>query len=324
MIIKMSARKRIMEFMNSPDYRPMTAKGLLKEFQIEGGQRREFKDLLKELQEEGMVFKNTKGKYGLPEKMDIIVGRIEGHPDGFGFLISDDPTREDVYISRENMNGAMHNDKVFLRIKTRSKGKKQEGVVVQVIERVNHQIVGNFEKNRYFGFVVPDNKRIFYDVYIPREEINGAKMDQKVVAEISSWPDKKRNPEGRIVEILGHKNESGVDIEAIIRQLELPREFPYVVEKEAEGIPLQINEDEIKNRRDLRQLPVVTIDGADAKDLDDAVSIEELEEGVVKLGVHIADVSHYVTENYELDKEAFNRGTSIYLVDRVIPMLPPR
>jgi len=320
----MSAREKILEFMGQPEYRLMTAKELFSKFQINGDQKRAMKELLEDLLEEGLVFQNSKGKYGLPEKMDLIAGRLEGNQKGFGFLIPDDPTKEDIFISRENMNGAMHNDKVFVRIDPHSKGKRKEGEVVKIIERVNHRIVGNFEKNRYFGFVIPDNQRIFYDLFIPKEEINGARQNQKVVAEITAWPEKKRNPEGRIIEILGNKEEPGVDIEAIIRQLDLPQDFPPEVKFEAEEIPRQISEEEIKNRRDLRQLPMVTIDGADAKDLDDAVSIEELEEGVVRLGVHIADVSHYVKENSELDKEALNRGTSIYLVDRVIPMLPRR
>lgn len=320
----MSARENILEHMGQPDYRPMTEKELFNRFEIAGDQKTALKKLLVDLLEEGLIFRNSKGKYGLPEKMDLIAGRLEGNQKGFGFLIPDDPSKEDIFISRENMNGAMHNDKVFVRIDARAKGKRKEGEVVKIIERVNHRIVGNFEKNRYFGFVIPDNKRIFYDLFIPKEEINGANQNQKVVAEITNWPEKKRNPEGRIIEILGNKGEAGVDIEAIIRQLELPQDFPPEVEAEAEKIPQQISEEEIGNRRDLRQLPMVTIDGADAKDLDDAVSIEELEKGLVRLGVHIADVSHYVEENSELDKEALNRGTSIYLVDRVIPMLPRR
>ena len=320
----MSAREKLLAFMREKAYRPMTKKELFSRFAIAKDQAKTMKKLLQDLAEEGLIFKNSKGRYGLPDKMDLIVGRIEGNPRGFAFLIPDNPGSEDVFINRENMRGAMHNDKVFVRSFPQSTGKRQEGEVVRVLERANRRIVGNFEQSRYFGFVVPDNKRIFYDLFIPREEMKGASHNQKVVAEITRWPDQKRNPEGRIVEVLGFKEEPGVDIEAIIHQLGLPQEFPADVKRELSAIPPEIDRQEIANRADLRQLPMVTIDGADAKDLDDAVSLEDLGAGKVRLGVHIADVSFYVGEGSELDQEAFNRGTSIYLVDRVIPMLPPQ
>lgn len=318
----MSAREKILEFMKTKSYRPMKAKELFVEFGVNKDQYSIMEKLLDDLVKEGLIYKNSKGRYGLPEKMDLIRGRIQGNQKGFGFLIPDDPTKEDLFLSRENMNGAMHNDKVFVRILPGVSGKRQEGEVVEIIERANRRVVGNFEKNRYFGFVVPDNKRIFYDLFIPKEEINGARQNQKVVAEITQWPGNKRNPEGKIVEILGYKDEPGVDIEGIIHQLNLPRQFPDEVIEELEEVPAVITGEDLQDRRDLRDLPMVTIDGADAKDLDDAVSIEELDGGKVRLGVHIADVTHYVKEGTALDKEALNRGTSIYLVDRVIPMLP--
>ncbi|MFW6034804.1 MAG: ribonuclease R [Halothermotrichaceae bacterium] len=320
----MAAREKILSFMRESSYRPMTRNELFKKFDLTKEQQKRMKTLLDNMVCEGFVYKNSNGRYGIPEKMNLIPGRIDGNKKGFGFLIPDDPTLEDVFISRENLNGAMHNDKVFLRYLQQKAGKRREGEVVKVIEHANKKIVGNFEKNKYFGFVVPDNKRIFYDLFIPKEEINGARQGQKVVAEITTWPHKKRNPEGKIVEILGNKGESGVDIEAIIRQLDLPQNFPEEVIRETENITMEITEEEIEKRKDLRDLPMVTIDGADAKDLDDAVSFEELDEGRVRLGVHIADVSHYVQEDNPLDKEALERGTSIYLVDRVIPMLPKK
>ncbi|MFW5971959.1 MAG: ribonuclease R [Bacillota bacterium] len=318
----MSARENLLDFMRNKAYKPMTEQQLMKEFDVPGNQRDVMSKLLKNMIKEGVIYKNSNNRYGLPEKMDLLAGRIEGNQRGFGFLIPEDPTKKDVFVSRENLNGAMHNDKVFIRILPAKKGKRQEGEVIKILERANKQIVGNFEKSKYFGFVVPDNKRIFSDLFIPKEEINGARQNQKVVAEITTWPDKKRNPEGKIIEILGDKDASGVDIEAIIRQLELPQDFPAEVYAETEEIPVEISEEEIARRKDLRELPMVTIDGADAKDLDDAVSIEDLGDGKLRLGVHIADVTHYVQEDSELDKEALERGTSIYLVDRVIPMLP--
>ncbi|MFI5360148.1 MAG: ribonuclease R [Halanaerobiales bacterium] len=320
----MGAKDKLLDFMRNKAYRPLTEKELMREFNVPGDQRELMSKLLKELVKEGAIYKSSSGRYSLPEKMDLIVGRIDGNQRGFGFLIPEDPTREDIFIGRENLKGAMHNDKVMVRLLPRGKGKRQEGEVVKILERANQRIVGNFEKSKYFGFVVPDNKRLFYDIFIPKEGVNGAKQNQKVVAEIVSWPEKNRNPEGRIVEILGYKGAPGVDIEGIIRQLDLPRAFPEEVERELEMIPDEVLEEELTGRKDLRDLPMVTIDGEDAKDLDDAVSIEDLGEGKVRLGVHIADVSHYVKEGTALDKEALERGTSIYLVDRVIPMLPPK
>ncbi len=318
----MSARDSMIDFMRNKVYRPMTEKELMNELDVARDQKDIMSKMLKNLLKEGIVYKNSNGRYGLPEKMDLLVGRIQGHQKGFGFLIPEDPTQKDVFVSRENLNGAMHNDKVFIRILPAKKGKRIDGEVIKILERANHRIVGSFDKSQHFGFVVSDNKRIFYDLFIPKEEINGAKQDQKVVAEITTWPDKKRNPEGKIIEILGDKGAPGVDIEAIIHGMELPQGFPAEVHREADEVPAEISEDEIVNRKDLRNLPMVTIDGEDAKDLDDAVSLEDLGDGKVRLGVHIADVSHYVKEDSALDKEALERATSIYLVDRVIPMLP--
>ncbi|MFW5991745.1 MAG: ribonuclease R, partial [Halanaerobiaceae bacterium] len=262
----MAARDRIIRFMKNESYRPLTARELMGELDIAVDQKQIFKKLLNNLVTEGIIYKNNKGCYGLPEKMDLILGRIEGNRRGFGFLIPENPECKDVFINRENLKGAMHNDRVFVRYLPHSSGNRPEGEVVKILERANTTIVGNFDKDRYFGFVIPDNKRIFYDLFIPKEEINGARQDQKVVAEISRWPEKNRNPEGRIVEILGDKDAGGVDIEAIIRQLELPRDFPQEVQQEVRNIPSEIPEEEIRKRRDLRDLPMVTIDGADAKD----------------------------------------------------------
>ncbi|NLM96401.1 MAG: ribonuclease R [Halanaerobiaceae bacterium] len=320
----MSAKELLLDFMRNKAYRPLTEKELMKEFNVPRDQRPIMSKLLDNLVKEGVIYKNSSGRYGIPEKMDLLLGRIEGNSKGFGFLIPEDPEESDVFISRENLNGAMHNDKVFVRILTGKKRKQREGEVVKILERANRRIVGNFEESEFFGFVVPDNKRIFYDLFIPKEAMNGARHNQKVVAEITSWPDNKRNPEGKIIEVLGDKDAPGVDIEAIIRQLELPQEFPAEVEGELERIPDAVLEEETADRRDLREMPMVTIDGEDAKDLDDAVSIEDLGDGRLRLGVHIADVSHYVKEDSALDREALERGTSIYLVDRVIPMLPTK
>ncbi len=322
----MSARKSLLDFLQHDADKPMTEEELFIHFGISNKDKRIFRDLLEQLHNEGLIYKNRADKYGVPEKFHLSRGRIERNPRGFSFLIPDDPEQEDIFISLGDMNGAMHNDKVLVRILSQADGKKREGEVVEVLERANHRIVGNLEKvdNSYFAFVIADNSRIYFDIFIPNEELNDARDGQKVVARITRWPQKNRNPEGKIVEILGYEDEAGVDIEAIIRQFELPRKFPADVIKEAESIPVKINDEEIQGRKDLRDLPLVTIDGEDAKDFDDAVSIEQLKEGIVRLGVHIADVAHYVKEDSPLDEEAKKRGTSIYLVDRVIPMLPKK
>jgi ribonuclease R len=320
----MSARTKLLEHLKDEAYRPLTKEKLMKKFKISKQQKEYFADILKQLEKDGLVYKNKQDKYGLPEKFDLVAGRIDKNPRGFGFLIPDEPGHEDIFINPTNLNGAMHSDKVFVKKVPKSRGKKAEGEVVKIIERVNHQVVGKFEKVKNYGFVVPDNKRISFDIFIPGSKINNAKNNQKVVAEITEWPKKNRNPEGKITEILGYQDEKGVDIEAIIRQLDLPGDFPSDVISEAKQISEEIPKEEIKRRKDLRDLPMVTIDGEDAKDFDDAVSIQKLDDNKVRLGVHIADVTHYVKEDSFLDKEALNRGTSIYLVDRVIPMLPEK
>ncbi len=321
----MTAREKIINFLEKEVKKPLSFEELCDEFAInERNQRKDFHNLLDGLIQEGIIYQSNKGKYGIPEKFNLIKGIIERNPKGFAFLIPDDPTREDIYISMENIDGAMHNDKVLVRISSTNSGNREEGEVIKVIERANDKVVGNLEVRHNFGFVVPDNKRIFADVFVPQDELNGARDGQKVVVKIETWPQKNRSPEGEIVEILGDKEESGVNIEAIIRQYDLPSDFPEPVKKEVDKISLDISDREINNRRDLRGTPMITIDGEDAKDFDDAVSIKKLADKKVRLGVHIADVTHYVKKGSPLDEEALNRGTSIYLVDRVIPMLPEK
>ena len=193
----MSAREKLINFMHNEAKKPLTFDELCTEFGIEGREERQhFHDLIDQLIAEGSIYQNSSGKYGIPDKFNLICGRIERSPKGFGFLIPDDPTREDIYISMENMDGAMHNDKVFIKLLSESKGKRQEGQVTKIVERANKTIVGNMDKDNNFGFVVPDNKRIFTDVFIPKTDMNGAKNGQKVVAEIETWPEKNRKPEG--------------------------------------------------------------------------------------------------------------------------------
>ncbi|MCX7884604.1 MAG: ribonuclease R [Caloramator sp.] len=318
-------KDKILAFMKEEAYKPMTAEELSNIFDVSIKELKTFYKLLDEMEEEGYVVKTRKNRYGVPEKMNLVVGKLQGNPKGFGFLIPDDVRIEDIYVSGENMNGAMNNDRVIVKIlKERTANKRVEGEVIRILKRANNKVVGTFEKSQNFGFVVPDDKRIYQDIFIPKAAMNGAKTGHKVVVEVTKWPEKRRNPEGKIIEILGNKDKPGVDILSIIKKYNLPEEFPDEVEEYAKGISEEIPEKEINKRRDLRNLKIVTIDGEDAKDLDDAVSIEKLPNGKYRLGVHIADVTYYVKEKSPLDKEAFERATSVYLVDRVIPMLPKK
>ncbi|MFZ5354698.1 MAG: ribonuclease R [Bacillota bacterium] len=319
------AKSTILNFMREDAYRPLSFDELKTELKIDEENLEVFNLALEELEANGNIIVTKKRKYGITERMNLIAGRIQGNKKGFAFLIPDDKTFKDMYIPMEKLNGAMHNDRVIARLTTPElQTKRSEGEVIRILKRANEKIVGVFEDNRNFGFVVPDDPRIYQDVFVSKADANGAKNGYKVVVEVTQWPDGRRNPEGKIVEVLGHKDDIGTDILSVIRGHNLPEEFPPEVLKQADKIPETVRAEEIEKRRDLRDKVIVTIDGEDAKDLDDAVGVEKLPNGNYLLGVHIADVSHYVFENSYLDKEALKRGTSVYLIDRVIPMLPKR
>lgn len=319
----MSIRERIIEYMEEEKYKPMLKEELAIKFNMEREDLRKFYEVLEGLEKEGIIIKAKNDRYGLIDNDYLITGKLDAHEKGFGFLISQDKERADIFIPAENMNGAMNGDKVIVNITRRKQGdKREEGEVLRILERSNTTIVGTFEDNKSFGFVVPDDHKIGYDIFIPKAKTKGAKTNQKVVVEITTWPEPRRNPEGKVLEVLGYLSEKGTDILSIIRQFDLPEEFPKPVKRIAEEIEQEIDPEEAKRRVDLRDLNTFTIDGFDAKDIDDAVSIEIKENGNYKLGVHIADVSHYVKTNSILDKEAYKRGNSVYLIDRVIPMLP--
>ncbi|MGN9165112.1 ribonuclease R [Tissierellaceae bacterium HCP3S3_D8] len=319
----MSIREKIVEFINSEDYKPMIKEELLVKFEMGTSDKKEFYKILDSLEREGLIIKTSNEKYGAVNSDYLVVGTLQGHERGFGFVVPDDPSREDIFIPAENMDGAMNGDRVIANILSRSQGdRREEGAIIRILERGNTTIVGTFEGNKGFGFVIPDDKKIYHDIFIPKSSVGEAQNKQKVVVEITKWPEPRRNPEGKIIEILGYLDEKGTDILSIIRQFKLPEEFPNKVRDYALNIPESISEKDIGGRVDLRHLKTFTIDGADAKDLDDAISIEKLDNGNYLLGVHIADVSHYVRENSVLDNEAYNRGNSVYLIDRVVPMLP--
>lgn len=321
----MQFRKTILKFMKEKAYNPMTAEELAHRLEIGQREMLSFLEALEELEREGEIIQTRKKRYGMPERMDLVSGKLQCNPKGFGFVLPRNDAYEDVYIPADGINGAMHNDRVIAKI-VRGKigGTKTEGEIIRVLERANKKVVGTFEKSKRFGFVIPDDPRILDDIFIDRDHLQGAKEGYKVVVEIERWPARRRNPEGRIVEILGRKGDMGVDVLSIIRSYDISEEFPEDVIKEANALPMEIPKASLENRVDLREMNIVTIDGADAKDLDDAVSVERLKNGNYRLGVHIADVTHYVAENSKLNKEAYARGNSVYFLDRVIPMLPER
>ncbi len=316
---------KLLEFMKEEAYKPLTVQELEEAFGISGSE--DFKEFVKALvimEEKGLVVRTRSNRYGLPEKMNLVRGKVTGHSKGFAFVMPDDKEMDDVFIPPNELNNAMHGDTVLVRISTESTGQRKEGTVVRIIERGVQTIVGTYTESKNFGFVIPDDKKIANDIFIPKQASNGAIEGHKVVVKLITYPEGRMSAEGEVIEILGHKNDPGIDILSIIHKHGLPQEFPKDVLEQANQTPDTIDPKDLENRRDLRNEVIVTIDGADAKDLDDAVTVTKLENGNYKLGVHIADVTHYVTEGSPIDKEASERGTSIYLVDRVIPMIPHR
>ena len=320
----MQARKeRILAYIKSDGYLPMKRRDLRVMMDVPAEDRPAFEELLQQLIDEGHIFETKKGKLASPKDLQMATGSFIGHARGFGFVTPDEGG-DDVFIPASETMGAMQKDKVLYKVLHKAeKGKKADGVIVKILERGQQRIVGTFEgSNKGFGFVVADDKKIAKDIFISRDHTKGAVSGHKVVVEIIDYGEDRRNPEGKVVEILGHVNDPGVDILSVIRRYELAVEFPDEVYAEIEHLETEVKEEDKIGREDIRDWLTITIDGEDAKDLDDAVTMKKLDNGNYELGVHIADVSHYVRENTELDKEAYARATSVYLVDRVIPMLP--
>lgn len=321
----MAWQEKIMAYLRGDECcRPLSADDLAEALQVKKRERGAFQTALDELEATAVVIKTRFDLYGLPDRMNLIVGRFDYSGRGFGFVVPQDPEAADIFIPGAAIATAMHGDKVAARVNRRQPGKSPEGEIIRIIERANQNIVGTFYRRREFGYVEPDDKRLGLDLLIARKHFGEATDGQKVVAEIITWPDGRKSPEGRITEVLGTPGDPGLEILSIIRRHGLPDQFSPAVQKAADKVPYTIAPEELDGREDLRELPIVTIDSEDAKDLDDAVHVVKLENGHYRLGVHIADVSWYVKEGSPIDAEANNRGTSVYLVDRVIPMLPER
>ena len=316
-------KERLLGLINDPAYTPLKKEELALIFDIHPTEMPMFYNFLEELEEDGYIGKTKKGKIASPKSMGYFVGKFVAHRKGFGFVESDEEYTQDLFIPAADVNGAMHNDRVVAEItKPATDERRAEGAIIKVLEREITKVVGEFQSNKTFGFVIADEKKFNQDIYIPKKYFSGAKDGDKVVVQITVWPQAGRKPEGKIIEVLGPKGEKEVEILSIIRAHGLPEEFPKKVLEEAQKVAVPISQEEIDRRLDIRDLNIFTIDGEDAKDLDDAISIERLSNGNFKLGVHIADVTHYVHEKSKLDKEALKRATSVYLVDTVIPMLP--
>ncbi|MEY8321395.1 ribonuclease R [Lachnospiraceae bacterium 46-61] len=318
----MEQRKlKVQQYLESKEYIPMKRKDICTMLSVPKEDRQYFEQIINELLEEGKVVETKKGKLMSPKALNMEQGTFLAHSKGFGFVEREQG--EDIFIPASQINGAMHKDKVLYRISKKEEyGKRAEGEIVKILKRGNIKIVGTFEQCKGFGFVLPDNKKLTKDIFISKENSMGAVTGHKVVAEITTYGDETKNPEGEVIEILGHINDPGVDILSVIREYDLPVDFPEDVYKQIENLEMEVLQKDREGREDFTGYKTVTIDGEDAKDLDDAISLDILENGNFLLGVHIADVSHYVKENTALDKEAYKRGTSVYLVDRVIPMLP--
>lgn len=313
-------KKMICELVNDELYVPMKIKELAIFLQVPRESRRELQEVLDSLLEEGRIMVTKKGKYCKPDQ-PVKMGTFISNQRGFGFVETEDG-EDDIFIPESEVNGAFHLDKVQVKCSVTAKnGKRREGTIVKIIEHGITDVVGTFDQGKNFGFVIPDNGKIAEDIFIPKEKCKSAMTGHKVVVHINKYPEKGKNPEGEITEIIGHINDPGTDILSVVKSYDIPMEFPGEVMDYLDNVPEEVSEKEKSGRMDIRDWQTVTIDGEDAKDLDDAITISR-EGNHYKLGVHIADVSHYVTEGSPLDREALKRGTSVYLVDRVIPMLP--
>jgi ribonuclease R len=313
-------KEKLWGFFNDKDYVPMRRKDVAMLLQVHNEDIAMLDDIINELVSEGKLFVTKRGKLVTSMSMGQYAGVFTGNKKGFGF-VTVDGLPEDIFIPADRTNSALNKDRVLVKIV--GSGRRQEGEVIKVLERGLKGIVGTFESVKGYGFVIPDDKKIGDDIYIPKNATLGAVTGHKVVVKVTkSAGEGKKNIEGKVVEILGHISDPGVDILSIVRQYDIPEEFSDKVYSAIEDIQDEVAESDLDGRADYRDVQMVTIDGEDAKDLDDAVSVQRLENGNFMLGVYIADVSHYVREGSVLDKEAYTRGTSVYLADRVIPMLP--
>jgi len=281
-------------------------------------------EVLKEESRKGILQEPEKGKFILKQLKTFVTGKVDMTSDGSAYIVSEDEFEEDIYVAPRKLRNALHGDVVKVYVYAKNKGRKKDGEVVEILQRAKMDFTGIIKLSDRFAFFVPDDRKMLHDIFIPLDRLNGAKDNYKAIAKIVDWPEDAKNPIGEITHVLGKQGENNAEMNAILADYGFPLAFPDEVEKQAESIKGEITKEEIAKRRDFREILTFTIDPADAKDFDDAISFQLLKNGNIEVGVHIADVSHYVKPDSALDKEAFERGTSVYLVDRVIPMLPER
>lgn len=282
-------------------------------------------EILVEQTDKGIFTRPERGKFRLKELKTFVIGTVDMTADGSAFIVPDDEFEKDIFIAPRKVRNALHGDKVKVYVfAKKASGRKKEGEIVEIISRAKTDFIGVAKISERFAFVIPDDRKMLHDIFVPISDLNGAKNGQKVQVTITDWPEGAKNPIGKISTVLGTQGENNTEMNAILAQYGFPLSFPAAVEQEANEIPEVVSEDEIKGRKDFRSTLTFTIDPADAKDFDDAISFKKLANGNYEIGVHIADVSHYVKPKSALDKEAYERATSVYLVDRVIPMLPER
>lgn len=317
--LRRKRKETIRSFIEDSNYRPIKIKELATLFCVPKKEKKEFREILDELIKEEKIMIDRHGLVRLPEE-SIVVGEFMATQRGFGFVRVEN-REEDFFIPETKCKNAFHGDTVRVRLKKKGR-RRQEGEVIEILHRAVETLVGTYQRNNKVTFVVPDNGKFTSDIYIPKNAGGGAVNGHKVVVELTNYGEENRKPEGIVVQVLGHSNDPGVDILSIVKSFSLPEQFSENVMRQAEKIADVVPEKAKAGRVDIRDWDTVTIDGEDAKDLDDAITLRRCEDGNYELGVHIADVSHYVKENSPLDVEALERGTSVYLIDRVIPMLP--
>ena len=319
----MKIKQKVLNIVNSNDYIPLTFDELSSRLNIEKKDKKIFHKIINELQKDKKILLDKNSNIIPITEQKAYPGTIQGSGSDFCYFIPDDESIDDIFIAKKDLNGAIHKDKVLVTITVDKKpNRSPEGKVLQILSRETKKLVGTFDEAKGYGFVILDDKKYGFDVFVQSGNKNGAKNNDKVVVKLIKTPSiKHKNPEGVIVEVLGGKDDPGIDIYSISKTFKLPYEFPKKVKEQAKEIEQHVDESEKKSRMDFRDLFTVTIDGSDAKDFDDAISISKKGDNFI-LYVHIADVSHYVRKNTALDKEAFRRGTSVYMLDRVIPMLP--
>src|SRR6266550_5322413 len=324
-------RAEILRLVQEPKYRPLDKIEIASALGYGAARRNEVRRALRDLEQEGEIARIRKNRYVLPDAVDLVTGTLSVHEAGYAFLTNEKPGQSDLFIAAENTGTAMHGDRVVARIIrgaqfSRARTPRAEGRVIRILTRANETIVGTLQQTRNFFYVVPDDPRLVHNIYVQPSSINGRqpRLSDKVVVRLEQWESRHVNPEGKIIEILGPRGAPGVDILSIIRKYHLPTKFPRAVLQEAERIPDRITAEMLVGREDLRSQFIITIDPDDARDFDDAIQVEELSGGGWRLAVHIADVSAYVLPGSALDREARSRGNSVYLPDRVMPMLPER